>query len=66
MRNTGEHKYNVYQLDASFPDGIGHGVQIFAGDILFVPRKGITKVDDFIQRYVKDLIPIPFSVFYVP
>jgi polysaccharide export outer membrane protein len=66
MRNTGEHKYNVYRLDASFPDGIGHGVQIFAGDILFVPRKGIIKADDFIQRYVKDLLPVNFGtgVFY--
>jgi polysaccharide export outer membrane protein len=64
MRNTGEHKYNVYQLDASFPDGIGHGVQIFAGDILFVPRKGIIKADDFIQRYVKDLLPATFTLFY--
>jgi polysaccharide export outer membrane protein len=66
MRNTGEKRYNVYQLNASFPDGMGNIVQIFAGDILFVPRKGITKVDDFIQRYVKDLLPVNFSVFYNP
>jgi len=66
MRNTGEDKYSVYQLDASFPDGIGHGIQIFAGDILFVPRKGIIKVDDFVQRYVKDLLPVNFGVFYNP
>jgi len=66
MRNTGEHKYNVYQLDASFPDGTGHGVQIFAGDILFVPRKGITKAGDFIQQYVKDLLPIGASAFIAP
>lgn len=66
MRNTGEHKYSVYKLDASFPDGIGDGVQIFAGDILFVPRKGVIKADEFIQQYIKDLIPLAPSVFFVP
>jgi polysaccharide export outer membrane protein len=68
MRNTGEHRYSVYQLDASFPDGSGHGFQISAGDILFVPRKGIIKADDFVQHYVRDLLPVAVgaSVFYVP
>ena len=66
MRSTGEHKYNVYQLDASLPDGTGHEVQILAGDILFVPRKGITKAGDFIQQYVRDLLPIGANVFLAP
>jgi len=68
LRNTGEHQYGVYQLDASLPDGTGHGVQISAGDILFVPRKGITKAGDFMQQYVKDLLPLSFgaSLFYLP
>lgn len=66
MRNTGEHKYNVYQLDASYPDGTGHEVQILAGDILFVPRKGITKAGDLIQQYVRDLLPVSANVFYSP
>ncbi len=66
LRNTGEHKYNVYQLDASFPDGTGHGVQILAGDILFVPRKGIVKADDFMQQYFRDLLPVGASIFYSP
>lgn len=66
MRNTGEHNYRVYQLDASFPDGTGNGVQIFAGDILFVPRKGIIKADEFIQQYVKDLLPIGTNLFLAP
>jgi protein involved in polysaccharide export with SLBB domain len=66
MRNSGEHKYNVYQLDASFPGGTGHGVQIVAGDILFVPRKGITKAGDFVQQYMKDLLPIGTNLFFDP
>jgi polysaccharide export outer membrane protein len=66
MRNSGEHNYNVYQLDASFPGGTAHGVQILAGDILFVPRKGITKAGDFVQQYIKDLLPIGTNLFLVP
>jgi polysaccharide export outer membrane protein len=66
MRNTGEPQYSVYKLDASLPHGSGHGVQIFAGDILFVPRKGIIKAGDIVQRYVKDLLPIGASMFFVP
>jgi polysaccharide export outer membrane protein len=62
MRNNGERKYSVYQLDASLPNGTGHGVQIFAGDILFVPRKGIIKADDFMQHYVRDLLPVNFGL----
>jgi protein involved in polysaccharide export with SLBB domain len=68
MRNVEGHKYNVYRLDASFPDGTGHGVEISAGDILFVPRKGIVKADDVMQQYIKDLLPVTPSVslFWVP
>jgi polysaccharide export outer membrane protein len=63
LRDTGDRKYNIYKLDASLPDGSGQGVQVIAGDILFVPRKGITKAGDFVQQYARDLLPIGTSVF---
>ena len=66
MRNSGERKYSVYQLDASLPNGTGNGVQILAGDILFVPRKGIVKTGDAIEQYVKNLLPFGTSVFFNP
>jgi protein involved in polysaccharide export with SLBB domain len=66
LRNTGEQNYKIYQLDASLPDGSGQRIQIIAGDILFVPRNGITKAGDFIQQYAKDLLPIGANVFLSP
>jgi polysaccharide export outer membrane protein len=68
MRYVEGGKYNVYKLDASFPSGTGHGVQISPGDILFVPRKGIVKADDLVQQYIRDLLPATpsASIFYLP
>ena len=50
-------KYLVYKLDASVPFGIGGNIEVAPGDILFVPRKGIVKADDFIEQWVRQLLP---------
>jgi polysaccharide export outer membrane protein len=57
IRGGTEGKYNVYRIDASFPGGASRDVQVAAGDILFVPRKGIVKADDFIEQYFRQLLP---------
>ncbi len=50
-------KYKVYKLDASLPGGSARDIDVFPGDILFVPRKAIVKADDFMEQYVRELLP---------
>jgi protein involved in polysaccharide export with SLBB domain len=59
-------KYNVYKLDASFPNGAQRDVLAAPGDILFVPRKAIVKADDFMEQYVRQLLPATpsASIYY--
>jgi hypothetical protein len=66
MRKVEDDKYWVYKLDASFPYGMAHIVPLIPGDILFVPRKGIVKADDFIEQYGRQLLPVtPGAGIYV-
>jgi polysaccharide biosynthesis/export protein len=58
MRRIEDSKYRVYKLDTSFPSGTANVIQMVAGDILFVPRKGIVKSDDFIDQYIRQLLPV--------
>jgi protein involved in polysaccharide export with SLBB domain len=50
-------KFNAYKLDASLPVGTCRDLQILPGDVLFVPRKFIVKADDFMEQYVRQLLP---------
>jgi polysaccharide export outer membrane protein len=66
IRPTEDGNYRVYQLDASFPDGSAGPIVLAAGDILFVPRKRIVKADDFIEQWIRNLLPVSTngSIFY--
>jgi hypothetical protein len=44
-------------LNASLPEGDGADVQVAPGDVYFVPRSGIIKADDFMEHYVRELLP---------
>jgi protein involved in polysaccharide export with SLBB domain len=57
IRGTEEGKYQVYKLDASLPGGSARDIDVVPGDVLFVPRKAIVKVDDFMEQYVRELLP---------
>jgi polysaccharide export outer membrane protein len=57
IRSMGDNKFNGYKLDASFPNGNARGIYLMPGDVLFVPRKAIVKADDFMDLYVKELLP---------
>lgn len=50
-------KFVAYKLDASLPVGKSRDLQILPGDVLFVPRKFIVKADDFVDQYVRQLLP---------
>ncbi len=70
IRGSEDGKYRVYKLNASLPDGNGGNVQAAPGDILFVPRKGIVKADDFMDLYARQLLPVTptagVDVLYTP
>lgn len=57
IRATQGAEYRVYKLDASLPGGAGAGIQVVPGDVYFVPRSGIVKADDFMEHYVRQLLP---------
>lgn len=47
----------AYKVDARFASGDGRDVYLVPGDIVIVPRKGIVLAGDFVQQYVRDLLP---------
>jgi protein involved in polysaccharide export with SLBB domain len=57
IRSMGEDKFTAYKLDATFPGGNATGVYLMPGDVLFVPRKAIVKADDFMDLYIRELLP---------
>jgi polysaccharide export outer membrane protein len=57
VRSAGAGHYIVYKLDASFPSGSAASIEVVAGDVLFVPKKAIAKADDFIDLWVRQLVP---------
>jgi protein involved in polysaccharide export with SLBB domain len=57
IRATEDAKYRVYKLNTALPGGDGADVQVAPGDVYFVPRSGIVKADDFMEHYVRQLLP---------
>jgi len=62
IRAAGAGHYNVYKLDASFPTGSARDIEIVPGDVLFVPKKIIANADDFVDMWVRQLLPATPSV----
>ncbi|GAB6162765.1 hypothetical protein JCM12298_19250 [Desulfothermus naphthae] len=54
--------YKVYKIDADFKSGKERDIFLAEGDILFVPRKTIVKLNDFIEQYIKNMIPSTMSL----
>jgi len=61
IRNAEEGKYRVYKLDASLPGGTAQEISVLPGDVLFVPRKGIVKADDWVEQWFRQLLPASAS-----
>jgi polysaccharide export outer membrane protein len=53
--------YNVYKIDASFPAGNARNIQVAGGDVIFIPKKAIAKADDFIDQWIRQLLPVSSS-----
>jgi len=70
IRAAGAGHYNVYKVDASFPTGSARDIEIIPGDVLFVPKKMIANADDFVDMWVRQLLPatpnVGASVLFTP
>jgi len=57
VRRHSDTEYRAYQLNADYMNGAERDLYLKDGDILVVPRNTITSVGDFVQRYIRDVIP---------
>ena len=55
-----QNDYQGTRLDLTKPleQGLPEGVQLAAGDVLYVPRTFIGDVDTFVRLYVREVLPI--------
>lgn len=70
VRSAPDGKFHAYKLDASLPAGTDRDIELAPGDVLFVPRKAIVKADDFVEQYIRQLLPLQSNgsvgVIYTP
>ncbi|GAB1409564.1 hypothetical protein MASR1M90_07180 [Desulfovibrionales bacterium] len=64
VRKHGDTDYKVYKLDARLENGSERDVYLSPGDIVVVPRNTITIIGDFIQKYIRDIIPPQMNIYY--
>jgi len=57
VRRHSDTEYRAYKLNADYMNGAERDIYLNDGDILVVPRNNITSVGDFVQRYIRDVIP---------
>ena len=61
-----ENGYRGWKIDAE-PEFWGSPSQVFLqpGDVLYVPNTTIDKVDIWIDKYIRQLIPFPYLSYYI-
>lgn len=57
VRRHSEKEYRAYKIDADFTAGKERDIYLASGDIIYIPRNAITQVGDFVQQYIRDVIP---------
>ena len=57
VRQLNKKSYKAYKLDARIKNGKDRDIYLKPGDIVFVPRNRITKFGDFVQKYIRNIIP---------
>ncbi len=62
VRKTNPTKYKAYKIDARIDSGKERDVYLQPGDLIFVPRNTITKLGDFVQQYIRNIIPPSMNV----
>ncbi|MCC8190634.1 MAG: polysaccharide biosynthesis/export family protein, partial [Planctomycetes bacterium] len=56
--------YTSYLVNGDFAQGEARNIYLSPGDVVVVPRKGIAMAGDWVQMYVRDIIPPQMSVNY--
>lgn len=57
VRKMSPKEYIAYQIDARFDGGKDRDLYVKSGDIVYVPRNGITLAGDFVRKYIRDIVP---------
>ncbi len=55
-------EYKAYKIDASFNNGKERDLYLKPGDMVFIPRNTITKLGDFVQQYIRNIIPPSMNI----
>lgn len=64
VRKHSNSDYKVYKVDARFENGAERDIYLAPGDIIVVPRNAITLLGDFVQKYIRDIVPPQMSIYY--
>lgn len=62
IRKQSPEEYRVYKVDANFTNGKERDIYLVPGDTIFVPKNTITVLGDFVQQYIRNIIPMNTSV----
>lgn len=64
VRKDNDMDYVVYKVDSRFSKGVERDIYLTPGDIVVVPRNNITIIGDFVQKYIRDIIPPQMNIYY--
>lgn len=67
FRPDGSYEDYKFKLDADLKhsDPKALTFRLHPQDVVFVPKSGIAKADDFVEQYIRNLLPIPISGGFV-
>ena len=64
VRKFSDKDFKVYRVDARFENGAERDIYLAPNDIVYVPRNAITLIGDFVQKYLRDVIPPQMNVIW--
>ena len=64
LKIHGDKLYKVYKVDARFEQGVERDIYLAPGDMIIVPRNAITILGDFVQKYIRDVVPPQMNIMW--
>lgn len=64
VRRESDTDYMAYRIDARLRSGDERDLYLAPEDILIVPRNKITRLGDFVQQYIRDVVPPDMNIGY--
>lgn len=62
VRRHSDTLYKAYRLDARLENGHDRDVYLAQGDVIIVPRNVVTIIGDFVQKYIRDIVPPQMNI----